>query len=485
MTVAAMPWSTRLWPSVEDAAPSPLVPLLAVGVGALAALTLRFEALGAAVPVVGAAALAVALGTRRRRPTAAQLLTAAAACALLAVCALRGAEWLVVLCLLGGWAVAMLSLVGGRTWTGIVLAGLVAALAPVRTLRWLIPVLGRFRPPGAAASRVALVAIVSVGLVVPFAALFAAADPAYASLLRAIIPDTGLPDVVRRLVVLAGVTGGVLVAAHLSHLPPAVDALAPPPGRPVRRWEWAVPLVVLDLLFLSFVLVQLSVLFGGRTHVLSSRGLTYAEYARQGFWQLLVVTVLTLVVAVAVRTASTTTTGQRMLTRALLGVLCLLALVVVGSAMHRMWLYQQEYGFTRLRLFVDTVELVLGAVFVLLLAAGLRLSGSWLPRAVVALVTVSLLVLAAVNPDAWIAGHNVRRFADTGRLDVAYLSTLSADAVPALLKLPAPQRACALGPLVAALSRTDDPWFDANLARSRARRLLADQPAGVCRIAVR
>lgn len=166
--------------------------------------------------------------------------------------------------------------------------------------------------------------------------------------------------------------------------------------------------------------------------------------------------------------------------RILLGVLCLTALVVVASAMHRMSLYQQAYGYTRLRLFVDTIELVLGAVFVLVLAAGVRLRASWLPRSVVGLLAFALLALAVLNPDAWIAEHDVHRWNQIGQIDIAYLSTLSADAVPALLRLPASLRACALTQLTVELQRPNDPWYDANFARSRARRLLMADPTGTC-----
>ena len=64
----------------------------------------------------------------------------------------------------------------------------------------------------------------------------------------------------------------------------------------LRLAEWAIPLALLDLLFLAFVAVQLTVLFGGHDHVLETSGLTYAEYAREGFWQLIAAAALTLVV---------------------------------------------------------------------------------------------------------------------------------------------------------------------------------------------
>ena len=318
---------------------------------------------------------------------------------------------------------------------------------------------------------------ITAGLLAVFGALFATADPAYAAPMSGALPSVNFSDTLRRLIVLGAITGAAILAAYLAHQPPITDELAPPSGRPVRRWEWTVPLVVHDLLFLSFGLFQLTVLCGGRAHVLTTHGLTYAQYARQGFWQLLIVTVLTLaVVAVAVRTAPRTTPSDLLLVRLLLALLCLLALVVVASAIHRMSLYEREYGFTRLRLFVDAVELTLGGTFLLLLAAGARMTNTWLPRAVVALAADALLALAAVNPDAYIANQNVTRYLQTGRVDVAKFATLSANAVPALVRLPGDLRPCALLQLASDLRDGTDPWYDFNLARVRARELLKTLP---------
>jgi hypothetical protein len=240
-----------------------------------------------------------------------------------------------------------------------------------------------------------------------------------------------------------------------------------------------VPLAAVDLVFLAFVLVQVTVLFGGRAHVLTTEGLSYAEYARSGFWQLLVTTALTLLVlATAARKAARVSARDRALVRALLGGLCALTLVVVASAVYRMWLYEQEFGFTRLRIFVTAVELWLGLIIGLLLIAGIRLRGRWLPRAVVAATVVAVLALAAYNPDAAIAAGNIDRYERTGRIDIAYLAGLSPDAVPVLDGLPAPLRDCALAPIAATLS--EDSWFDFNVGRYRARAVIAAEPVGRC-----
>jgi hypothetical protein len=472
LPAVAPPWLARLWTSEKDTAASPAVLAAALSVGVLAALTLGPQVAGSAYFVAGVGVLAVGLGSAGRL-TRPQMWAVVVTVALLLVTALRSAPWLLVLCLLAAWVVGTLALVGGRTWTGLAVGAFAASVVPPRAARWVQRSFGRVRLPGLRSRRGWLVVAVTAGLVALFGVLFATADAAYAALLHGALPSVNVPDTVRRVVVLVAVAAAAILAAYLGHQPPTADALAPPSGRPVRRWEWAVPLAVLDLLFVSFVLVQLTVLFGGRGHVLTTQGLTYAQYARQGFWQLLVVTGLTLaVVAIAVRTAPRTTPSDLLLVRLLLGLLCLLALVVVASALHRMSLYEQEYGFTRLRLFVDTVELALGAIFVLLLAAGIRMTNTWLPRAVVAIGAVALLALAALNPDAYIADHNVTRYERTGRIDLAYLATLSADAVPALIRLPTELRACALVQLAPAIRDTTDPWYDFNLARIRARESL-------------
>jgi hypothetical protein len=146
-------------------------------------------------------------------------------------------------------------------------------------------------------------------------------------------------------------------------------------------------------------------------------------------------------------------------------------LVIVASALTRMWTYEQAYGFTRLRVLVSVCEMWLGVVFVLILLAGIRLRAPWLPRAIVGTALAALLGIAAVNPDGFIAERNVVRYDTTHRIDADYLSQLSADAVPALERLPEPVRGCVLAGIRASIDRTGpDGWREWNLGRERARR---------------
>jgi hypothetical protein len=392
------------------------------------------------VLLTGLAVGAAALPTLQHRLGAHELAFGALGVLLLSVVVVRDAPWLVALSLLAAFGLASYSLVPTRGLVAGLLTGISIPLAGLRCIPWLRRGLQR-HSRARSWLRIARVGALTGVLLLVFGALFASADAAFAALIPNI--DLGLMPV--RLITLAVVAAVALSAAFLGAAPPRWDAFAPPPGRPVRTAEWLVPIAMLDALFAGFVAVQLTVLFGGHRHVLETAGLTYAEYARAGFGQLVVVTLLTLsVVAATVRWAPRETQGQRAALRALLGALCMLALVIVGSALYRLHLYEEAFGFTRLRLFMNAFETWLGVLVGLVLLAGIRLRAAWLARAVVATAAVTLLTLAAINPDAFVAQRNVDRYQATGKIDLAYLQGLSADAVPVLDTLPEPQRSCVL-----------------------------------------
>src|SRR6185436_14056546 len=222
-------------------------------------------------------------------------------------------------------------------------------------------------------------------------------------------------------------------------------------------------------------------------YVRRTAGLTYAEHARSGFWQLTVVTILTLaVIAVAARKAPRETGGDRAAMRLALGALAVLALVVVASALARMAAYEDAYGLTRLRLLVFACELWFGSIFVMVLVAGAglrpfgRQKGGWLPRTVFGAGVAMLLGLALLNPDRLIADRNVDRYENGGRLDVWYVGGLSADAAPALKRLPPRLRDCALQRIARDLFDEKDAWYEFNAGRSTARSIATVRWPGDC-----
>ncbi|MEU1245751.1 DUF4153 domain-containing protein [Micromonospora arida] len=399
-----------------------------------------------------------------------QALWAAATVALVAVGTVRAAGWLFALCLLAAAVTGTLAVTGGRSPLGMLVAVTLPPAATVRALPWAVRGVRDTRPAGSGVGfgRILTSLTISAVLLTLFGLLFSSADAVFAELVTGLLPDISLPGVIGWTFRLVVIGGGLLGGAYLVTRPPDLEGLRPRPSRPVHRLEWTLPLVLLDALFAAFVLVQLTVLFGGAGHVLRTAGLTYAQYARGGFWQLLAVTALTLlVIAVAARRAPKATRADRLLVRVLLGTLTALSLVIVASALYRMQVYADAYGATRLRLVVATMELWLGLLFLLVGVAVVRLRAEWLPRLVIGTAVLALLGLALVNPDRLIADRNVDRYLETGRLDVDYVSGLSADAVPALARLPDPMRICALTQIAAEQPR--DGLWATNLGRLRAR----------------
>lgn len=315
-------------------------------------------------------------------------------------------------------------------------------------------------------------------LLVVFGTLFASADAAFADLLGSLLPDVPGGEAPWRVFLFALGLAGALAAAYAAAAPVRWDGITVRPGKPRGRVEWALPLIVLDLLFAAFIALQLVVLLGGYEKVRAETGLDHAEYARQGFWQLLWATLLTLlVIALALRWAPRGGSRDRTLVRAVLGALCVLTLVVVASALRRMDLYVDEYGLTRLRISVAAMELWLGVVLILILAAGV-FGARFLPRAVAVSAAAGVLAFGLISPDGLVAEQNVQRFEarEGAGVDIDYLKDLSADAVPALDRLPEPQRSCALRIIQREVLRADTPWYATSWGEARAKEILEKRP---------
>jgi hypothetical protein len=319
-----------------------------------------------------------------------------------------------------------------------------------------------------------------------FGGLFASGDALFGSWARSLVPDLGWDTIVTRTFLLVLVAGVALTGAYLAlNPPPVADVRLPQGRRAAHRWEWGVPVGVVVALFTGFLVAQATAMWGGHDYLRRTTGLTYAEYVHQGFGQLTVATFLTVVVvALTMRVAPRDDPRDRLLLRLLLGALCVLTLAVVASALYRMSLYQDAFGYTVLRVFVDGFELWLGLVVVFLLVAGVRLSGWWVPRAVLVSAAVFALGFAAMNPDAWVASRNIDRFEAGQSLDTLYLSTLSADATPVVAeRLPAEVAACVLRgtPFTFGGAAGGDDLLAWNLGRARAADAKAAlPPAGSC-----
>jgi hypothetical protein len=180
-------------------------------------------------------------------------------------------------------------------------------------------------------------------------------------------------------------------------------------------------------------LIQVRYLFGGADHVLASTGLTYADYARRGFFELVAVAVLLLPVLLAADWARARS-GRSLATYRVFGVLLvLLLLVVMASAMQRLRIYVDVFGLTALRFYAAALLVWLSTVFAWLLWSLLRERREQFVIGAVLTALVALVIVVAVNPHGTIAATNLSGAAAGRDFDVAYALGLSADATPTLL----------------------------------------------------
>lgn len=191
-----------------------------------------------------------------------------------------------------------------------------------------------------------------------------------------------------------------------------------------------------NVLFFVFILVQLTYLFGGEGNI-SSQGFTYAEYARRGFFELIAVAIVSLLLLLTTEKYITKKETDHALGFKILSTaLVIQVILIMTSAFTRLSLYEEAYGFTTLRLYSCAFIILLAVIFCLLLYKIYKdkRENTFAFRAFIS-ITLFLAVMNFFNPDAFIARRNIERFTTTGKLDVYYLSRLSDDAVPDTIKV--------------------------------------------------
>ncbi|HEV8410598.1 MAG TPA: DUF4173 domain-containing protein [Gemmatimonadaceae bacterium] len=341
------------------------------------------------------------------------------------------------------------------------------------------------------AGRIAKAFVITAPILAVFTVLFLRADPVFGSFLK--LPDIDFGQLLSHVVVagfFAWVAAGWLRRVFLA--PPSAGG-APLDSFPLTLGVTDVSLALgaLNVLFAAFVAVQIGWLFGGEALVIKTTGLSYAEYARRGFFELMCVAGLLLPVLLGVQALVPESDARthRLYRRLALPLILLLGAVMV-SAGARMSLYVRYYGISTDRLYATAFMIWLAIVFVWLALTVLRAR----PRAFAVGAVVSgfiiLFTLNALNPDDLVARTNLARgdiaSAGTTGADYRYLASLGGDAIsPLVAALTAPgvssdsagtrDRCDAARILLRRwtgdrLTESSRNWFQWNLARMRATR---------------
>ena len=485
--------------------------LVAVAIGLVAQFLFVDAGLGINVPIATVVLLGAGWRVRhpeRAAPRLADAWLAPGALILSAFVALRGDGTLVALDILGALALSGAALVsfGGlrvleRPFAAIAslaarlaISGVVAGARPFAALVRSMPSL-RGRGVTGRAAPVVRGLLIAVPLVILFVALFSAADAVFARLTEDLFDwNVDLGAIPGRLVVsgaVAWVVAGLLAFVSTGYDPaPESGGDRAPTRFRLGSAEAVTVLVVLDLLFIGFVILQATYLFGGRD-TLDASGLTYSNYARRGFFELLAVAFL--VGGLILAAERFVRDRSRAYIAAAIG-LVVLTIVVLASALLRLRLYQDAYGWTELRFYVlaAIIWLALGAVMAVVTLATNR--SRWLLHGILALSFAFGVAFNVIGPVHLVTEQNIQRAlhpelvapgGETG-LDVFYLASLGDDALPLLAQhrcdLPLSEdEVRAFETRVNLLSRDNagTAWQAWNLSRERARDL---RFGGACRL---
>jgi hypothetical protein len=281
--------------------------------------------------------------------------------------------------------------------------------------------------------------LIALPIVAIFAALLGSADMVFGQRLQDFIKLfklEKLPEHIFRLVyILVGayaLAGIFLHAASQSKDEKLVGEEKPVVPAFLGFTEATIVLGSVVILFAAFVVIQFQYFFGGQVNI-QIDGYTYAEYTRRGFGELVAVaffSLLLILVASSV-TRRETNTQRRVFSGLGIGIVGLVVVILV-SAFQRLLLYEEAYGFSRLRaythVFMLWLALLLVAVVVLEI---LRRERTFALAALVASLGFALS-LGFMNVDGFIVHQNVDRAVQGETFDVSYLTSLSTDSIPAL-----------------------------------------------------
>jgi hypothetical protein len=209
----------------------------------------------------------------------------------------------------------------------------------------------------------------------------------------------------------------------------------------IRFWNWinettlAAFLAMINFLFAVFTLFQAAYFFGGE-ELIKSQGITYADYARSGFFELLFVAGLVFAISLFIYRG---TNMQQKLTRILTTALIVQTGIILFSAMSRLMIYIDAYGLTLSRFWAAFCIILIGLVLTAgAVGAMLKINYSQLAKVVFLGSLILTSTVMVFNIEGLIARYNIERYL-SGKaqfLDIHYLNArLSSDAVPELVLL--------------------------------------------------
>lgn len=200
-------------------------------------------------------------------------------------------------------------------------------------------------------------------------------------------------------------------------------------------------LTVLNIVYLLFTIVQFTYLF---TKLGVDGDFNYAEYARRGFFQLMIVTIINFAIILLTNANKRETSkAVNIYTKIMNLFLIIFTVIMICSSFLRMYLYEQEFGYTFLRLMVFFI-LVTELILIVPTIAYVFTKKVKLLKSYVVIIAIMYALINFANVDKTIARKNVDKYIADSKLSVIkersktdfnYLKKLSIDAIPDIIRL--------------------------------------------------
>jgi len=283
--------------------------------------------------------------------------------------------------------------------------------------------------------------LIAAPLLCIFTVLLTSADLIFADRFQNLLKTFNLDNLPELFVrtVLVGLAAFAALGLLIQALRPLRYALIGANGdlfpRVIGLVESSIVLGSINVLFAAFVLIQFRYLFGGTSNIVET-GFTFSDYARRGFGELTLVVFFSLLILLALSAVVRRETQGRIVTFNIFNLLMVgLVGIVAASALARLLLYEQAYGFSRLRTYSHVAIIWLGLLFVPYLVALLAGRLRWFAPGAILCVIGFAATLNGLNVDHFIAQQNIARRTNSYELHARYLVTLSDDAMPDLVAL--------------------------------------------------
>ncbi len=267
--------------------------------------------------------------------------------------------------------------------------------------------------------------LICIPLLLIVLALLASADAVFKTGLEAIIPEEITFDFV------CGVILFFLVVMMFSYagMKYFYFRTTDVAGNEIVKKEPLVGITILIPMLLVYGIfcgIQVYYLFLGNGVL--PEGYTYAKYAREGFFELLAVSFINLVLILLFQWLF----KESNILKVLLLLTSVATYVMGTSSAYRMVLYVKAYNLSKMRLFVLWALILLG-IFMLGMMAKIFFKGFPLFTYGLYVFCVCFLVISFARPDYQVAKYNLNNVNAENRLDKSYISyELSMDAAPAI-----------------------------------------------------